>query len=126
MWAGGENRALRTIETMATIHSVRGKRAFAAFRDGRSGRVAGLSVRVVERDDTGPAQVAYAIGTKVGTAVVRNRLRRRLRALVAASDNIRAGHSYLIGADRRAVDLDHRELSAGLERALVRAHEVPA
>ena len=46
-------------------------------------------------------RVSYAIGAAVGGAVVRNRVRRRLRALVASRRL--ADGSYLISASPRAV-----------------------
>ncbi|MCU1357077.1 MAG: ribonuclease protein component [Acidimicrobiales bacterium] len=42
-----------------------------------------LSVAYLADDDGEPVRVAYAIGKRVGGAVVRNRLRRRLRAVLA-------------------------------------------
>ena len=60
------------------------------------------------------ARVAYAIGRGVGNAVTRNRLRRRLRAIIAgveAHGNLEPG-AYLIGAGTEATtmtspDLEH-------------------
>jgi len=59
-----------------------------------------------------PARVAYAVGRPVGTAVARNRLRRRLRAAVADCDATRplpAGW-YLLGAAPAASELSAAEL----------------
>ena len=61
-----------------------------------------------------PPRVAYAIGRTVGGAVVRNRLRRRLRALV--HDRARAGQLrpgwYLVGATPAAARLDASALAS--------------
>lgn len=51
--------------------------------DGRRGRSGPVSVRYVPVGDDERRLVAYAIGRHCGTAVVRNRIRRRLRPLVA-------------------------------------------
>ena len=62
--------------------------------------------------------MAYAIGRPVGHAVARNRLRRRLRALM---DELRAGLPdglYLIKCDFRAGTLSFAELRRALEAAL--------
>lgn len=66
------------------------------------------------------ACVGFAIGRNVGGAVVRNRLRRRLREVVSAS--ARAGSlppgSYLISARPEASDLPFSELERLLSEAI--------
>lgn len=54
-------------------------------------------------------QVAFAIGRPVGTAVVRNRLRRRLRALVQ-SEQLPNGW-FLLGARPGAGELTFEQLT---------------
>jgi ribonuclease P protein component len=53
-------------------------------------------------------RVAYAVGRTVGGAVVRNRVRRRLRALVAALPL--APGDYLVSVGPEAADLPFPEL----------------
>jgi ribonuclease P protein component len=66
-------------------------------------------------------RVAFAVPRKVGTAVERNRLRRRLRAItVEASASIPAG-AYLIGVDQGVRDLPFQELEAKVIEAMQRA-----
>lgn len=66
---------------------IRTRGEFAALRErGVRSRRASLRVaHVPEAPGTGPAtaRVAFAVGRPVGTAVVRNRLRRQLRAAFA-------------------------------------------
>ncbi len=72
-------------------------------------------------DRGGPPRVAYAISRPVGTAVARNRLRRRLRALTRAhAGEFAPGHAYLIGARPGAASATYRELD-GAFRALLAA-----
>jgi ribonuclease P protein component len=72
-------------------------------------------------DVQSPPRVAFAIGRKVGHAVERNRLRRRLRAVLAAieADALPAG-AYLFTAQADAAALSHQELREHVERALTR------
>jgi ribonuclease P protein component len=64
--------------------------------------------------------VAYAVGG-VGNAVVRNRLRRRLRAAVAGSEaELAAGWAYLVSARREALTMPFDALVEALA-ALFRA-----
>ena len=46
-----------------------------------------------------PPRVAYAVGRRVGGAVARNRVRRRLRAATRAhAGELEPGRAYLVGA----------------------------
>lgn len=62
-----------------------------------------------------PPRVAYAVGRKVGGAVVRNRVRRRLRASVARHRSaLLPGGTYLFGAGREAATMSFAELDAAV------------
>ena len=72
--------------------------------------------------DVGPPRVAYAIGRPVGNAVERNRLRRRLRAVVADHAGLlRDDTAYLLGAGPRATAMSHAELSGAVAALLAPA-----
>ena len=58
----------------------------------------------------GPPRVAFAVGRRVGGAVARNRVRRRLRSLARAS-TLPAG-AWLVGAGPGAGLMSYAELSA--------------
>ena len=66
--------------------------------------------------------VAYAITKRVGGAVQRNRLRRRLRAIVAAlavePDRPLPKGTLLVGAGPAALDRDAEELRNDVEQLL--------
>jgi ribonuclease P protein component len=68
--------------------------------------------------DAGPPAVGYAIGRPVGSAVVRNRLRRRLRAVIAGLAPDLAGGDYLVGATPQASELTFSQLSAAVATAV--------
>jgi ribonuclease P protein component len=75
--------------------------------------------------DSTPPRVAFAIGRKVGPAVVRNRLRRQIRAVLNEQqqlDHLTAG-SYLFGAHPSVADLAFGELR---DEVLELLHAVPS
>lgn len=110
------------------VGSVRTRGSFAALSAsrtrGRSGPLwvvrADPSPDEASGDSYDEPAVAYAIGKAVGPAVVRNRLRRRLRALMTEfdhADRLPTGH-YLVGATPSAAPLAFDELRSHLEGAL--------
>jgi ribonuclease P protein component len=71
------------------------------------------------RSDRDQLHVAYAVGRPVGTAVTRNRVRRRLRAAVAALDRVDLAPGcgdMLVAARPRAAEASFVELDEDLRR----------
>ena len=97
---------------------------FEAFRrTGKRARYGPISVIFV--DDGGDrARVAYAVGRRMGGAVERNRLRRRLRSAVSVIED-GAGlfpGAYLVAPGRETSKLGYEELVSTVHRAIRRAH----
>lgn len=69
-----------------------------------------------------PPRVAYALGRALGPAVVRNRVRRRLRAMLQQESSARGlpPGSYLFGAQPAAGTRSFVELQFDLQQLLVR------
>ena len=64
-------------------------------------------------DESGPPRVAFAVGRQVGGAVTRNRIRRRLRAVVRDEAAVlEPSCAYLIGAGPAALKTPFSELRA--------------
>jgi ribonuclease P protein component len=110
-----------------TAGRIRRRTTFRALRrpEGRVSR-GPLRVSYVSLTDHGSdafAQVAYAVDRRCGSAVERNRLRRRLRAAVhaAATEGLPAG-SYLLRPDPELAGYDHGALVSLVTGAL---HEAP-
>jgi ribonuclease P protein component len=95
---------------------VRDRATFAALRrEGVRHRARTLSVTRLD-DGASPPRVAYAIGRTVGTAVTRNRLRRRLRVIMG--DVALTPGTYLVSAGRASSTLADQDLRADVLQAL--------
>ena len=93
------------------------RRQFAALKHPTSrGRSGPIRLSFVESPD--PAAVAYAIGRDVGNAVVRNRVRRRLRAIVEELSPRLTEGFYLVKCGVETPNLTYDELRNHLNRAI--------
>jgi ribonuclease P protein component len=79
------------------IWRIRDRATFEALARARRHRRGPISVRFVPGDPAEPPRVAFALGRNVGSAVRRNRARRRLRAAIAAHAGELEPGSYLFG-----------------------------
>lgn len=77
---------------------------------------------------SGEARFGYTVTKKLGGAVVRNRIRRRLKAVVGqvAPKLARPGHDYVLVARAAAYERAFADLKKDLERALQRVHHAAA
>jgi ribonuclease P protein component len=98
------------ITDRATFESLR--------RSGRRARCGPVSV--VYLRGQGRPRVGYAVSRRVGTAVERNRLKRRLRAVVGSIEKTGdlPDGSYLVNPGPAASQLDHPELLASVREAV--------
>ena len=87
------------------IWRIRDRAVFARFRrDGRRARVGSLWMSVIADPAAVPPRVGFAVGRSAGSAPVRNRIRRRLRALASAHAETLMPGWYLVGADGALAD----------------------
>jgi ribonuclease P protein component len=75
-------------------------------------------VKFVRQNSWSKPQVAYALGKKLGGAVVRNRLRRRLRAIVSGLAGALPPGAYLVSAGPGATELSFDELRRAMSQAV--------
>lgn len=103
---------------MPTVWRLSDPAAFARLRSARRRvRSGALWIAWVPPvDPATPPRVAFAIGRKVGGAVVRNRLRRRLRAALSARP-LPTG-DYLVGVTPMGADLGWDELNVLVDDVL--------
>jgi ribonuclease P protein component len=109
------------------IERIHGRATFRRFGpEARRIRSGPLTVVVADRQD-GRAAVAYAVSRRVGPAVVRNRLRRQLRAAIRSIDlaaPVDPGW-YLVVVHPSARGRTYGELADALRRALADAGARP-
>jgi len=98
--------------TVGLIWRVRGHATFRDLSRAPAQRRGPLWMRHLPQPAGEPPRIAYAIGRRVGSAPVRNRLRRRLREAMRAEAERLAPGAYLLGAGPTAVTLSPRELRA--------------
>ena len=96
---------------------IRLRRNFSGFsRPTARGKSGPIRVAFVAADS--PAAVAYAIGKHVGNAVTRNRIRRRLRALIDHLEAPLPDGFYLVKCGIGTQELTYDELHHHLDKAL--------
>jgi ribonuclease P protein component len=100
----------------------------AAVRGGRRGARPTLVLHVRSRPlEADPVRVGLVVSRKVGNAVVRNRVSRRLRAVCSARlDRWSAGDLVVIRALPASATATSAELGQDLDRALDRMREETA
>jgi ribonuclease P protein component len=98
-----------------------------AVRQGHRAAVHGLVIHVWSNTTVAPARAGFVVGKVVGPAVVRNRVRRRLRHLVAARlDRLQPGTLLVVRATPPAATASYASLGDALDRVLDRVSRVPA
>ena len=103
------------------IGRVRDRATFDALRrDGRRSRRGPVTVVFAPVVSSPPVRVAYGVSRRVGNAVIRNRVRRRLRSAmreIAGEPGGLEPGAYLVNVGPGVVDLDHQDLRARLASA---------
>ncbi|TCT08788.1 ribonuclease P protein component [Tepidamorphus gemmatus] len=100
---------------------------FLAVRDGLKAPARSLVLQARQRGDGGAARFGFTVSRKVGNAVERNRVRRRLREAVRLHGDSLAccGFDYVLIGRRAALELPFATIVGDLEGALRRIHRTP-
>ena len=83
-----------------------------------------FTIQAVDRASDQAARVGFTVTKKVGGAVERNRIKRRLREVVRTAPDlgIEPSHDYVIVARRTVLAASSRGLVAGLKSAIRKLH----
>ena len=103
----------------AIVWRIRDRTTFVALRrSDRRVRRGSITVTWAAGDPAEPPRVAYTIGKQVGGATVRNRIRRRLRAIVRDLERPLGPGAWLIGAAPEVAKLSYEQLKAAVAEAV--------
>ncbi len=104
------------------MERLRQRADFLAAATGAKVPTAAFVLQARKRDDSGPIRVGFTVSRKVGTAVERNRVRRRLKEIVRLSDatGLSSGHDYVLIGRRAALSLPFEQITEDFKRALRR------
>lgn len=109
------------IPVVRLIRRIHDRTTFAALRAaGSRGTAGGVTVTFLADGSPAP-RVAFAVPKRAGTAVLRNRTRRRARAWLEQCNELRAG-AYLVRLDAPAASAATSQLATDLAGAVRAAH----
>jgi ribonuclease P protein component len=104
------------------MERLRRRADFLAAAGGRKVATAAFVLQALGRADQGPVRVGFTVSKKVGNAVERNRVRRRLKDVVKRSPDARlqSGHDYVLIGRRAALGLPFDRIVEEFRTALRR------
>jgi ribonuclease P protein component len=100
------------------------RRDFVAAARALSQAMPGVVVQVRKRDDDAPARVGFTCTKKLGNAVVRNRIKRRMKeaARLSLSASARFGYDYVLIGRAASEKRPFEALRKDLISALIKLH----
>jgi ribonuclease P protein component len=115
---------MRDTAASCKIGRLKRRADFLRAAKGKRWHATPMSVQAATSDEPG-VRIGLTLTRKVGNAVVRNRIRRRLREAVRVTDALPVvpGHDYVIIGRVEALRLPFETLQRDLARALRGVHE---
>src|SRR5262249_61023525 len=109
------------------MERLRQRADFLAAASGIKAPSAAFVLQARNRRDNGPARFGFTVSKRVGNAVERTRVRRRLREIVrlSAATQVHRGHDYVLIGRRAALDLPFDRMAQDFESALRRVKPGP-
>ena len=100
---------------------------FVAAGKGKRVHLRNLTLQGNSRGEAGGPRFGFTVTKKVGSAVERNRIRRRLKEAMRLAPGLAAqdDHDYVVVARREALSAQFVDLQREMQRALSRLHSVP-
>ncbi|MEO0400726.1 MAG: ribonuclease P protein component [Pseudomonadota bacterium] len=112
---------------MPPIETLKNRRDFTGLRKAPSFGAPGFLLVKRARGDAGPPRIGYTVTKKLGSAVLRNRIRRRLKAAAAEVFPVsaEAGVDYVFIARSAAATRSFASLLDDVKRGLLRLSKRP-
>ena len=109
------------------IERLKRRADFLAAARANSVATTGVVVQARDRKDEGPVRVGFTVTKKLGKAVVRNRIKRRLKeaARLALPDEAQRGHDYVLVGRAAGLKRPFSGLQNDIATALKRLHPPP-
>jgi len=105
------------------MERLRRRADFLKAATGAKAPAAPFVLQAVKREDDGAVRIGFTVSRKVGSAVERNRVRRRLREIVKRSASVmRPGYDYVLVGRRTALHEPFERMAAALDAAVRRVH----
>ncbi|MEL6502979.1 MAG: ribonuclease P protein component [Pseudomonadota bacterium] len=110
-------------ENLPTVQRLKKRSDFLACRKGRRAHGTGFTMQLLRRAEEGPFRVGFTVTKKIGNAVMRNRIKRRLREAVRLGKfpPEAAGCDCVLLAKPEAEDQNFAALTKEIERGVVHA-----
>jgi len=107
------------------VERLRYRKDFLAAAAGPTISTAGFLVQRRRREDDGPARIGFTVSRRIGGAVERNRVRRRLEEVVrlSAATGFAAGSDYVVVGRRAAQAMKFARLAEDFAGALRRLNK---
>ncbi|MCP1198713.1 ribonuclease P protein component [Notoacmeibacter sp. MSK16QG-6] len=98
------------------------RREFLAARRGMKGRGPYFLLELLDRKDDLPPRAGFTVTRRSGNAVIRNRIRRRLKEAlrVHAADAMAPGHDYVFVGRPDSLAVDFETLAREMKRRISR------
>jgi len=109
------------------MQRLRRRADFLNAATGSKAPAAPFVLQAVKRGEDGSARIGFTVSKKVGTAVERNRVRRRLREIVKQSTApMRLGYDYVLVGRRAALAEPFDRMVTTFDAAVRRVHAASA
>jgi ribonuclease P protein component len=104
------------------MERLRQRADFLAAANGAKVATPAFVLQARKRNDDGRVRIGFTVSKKVGNAVERNRVRRRLKEIVrlSAAGKLRSGHDYVLIGRRAALAVPFQRMAEDFAGALLR------